>query len=339
MEGLALGARYRSSVATVGSVPFDAGNQRTLELPRSFLYKSLVLRISGTVSTVAATVNPQVEQPFALIKKIEVVADGRKILFSIAGRDAYRLSQLFRGKAPEIVVAPGAAIATQPFAGTIILDHEAARMVSPVDSYFDPRPYEKIELRITWANGVADMFGTPNAAVFVTAPSIDVQLMQTVQGAEMIGFNRLLLFDEVSVTATSSNLTLNVPRAGLLAGILLRTDSTSAGLPNPSDTILNFVSVKSDNNFLHVDRLAWATLQRRNVIEYQLDIGSPTVQSMGTQIPGYAYVDLTEDGLISSALNTLDLNVLQLIFDATLSGTSPLIRVTYVFYEPIALAG
>jgi len=52
---------------------------------------------------------------------------------------------------------------------------------------------------------------------------------------------------------------------------------------------------------------------------------------------GYAYIDLTEDGLMTSCLNTLALNVLQLILDVQTAGlTAPIIiRATYVFFEPI----
>jgi hypothetical protein len=51
-------------------------------------------------------------------------------------------------------------------------------------------------------------------------------------------------------------------------------------------------------------------------------------------VPGYAYIDFTEDGLLSSTLNTLALNVLQMIFDVN-AVANAIIRCTYLFYEPI----
>ena len=347
-ETLDLGARFRTITSTVPTIPFDSGNVRSVELPRSFLYRNIAVRLTGGVTSGgvgAYTVNP--EAPLGLIRKLELVADGRKILWTAAGRDLYRLAHLFRGVEGE----RGAPIATanqiNTFSATFIVDNMALRMQLPADSLFDPREYEKIELRVTWGT-VADITNGGTAPAINTATTfVDVQIQQTTVGVEHVAFNRVIQFDEQTVSGASSNFTFNVPRSGLLAGILLRCDHFPvANVATPTDVMINFVTVKSDNSFNHVDRAAWNTLKARNVWEFQMSpalpaTGALTAPTQAAPItnftPGYAYIDLTEDGLMTSCLNTLALNVLQLILDVSTAGlTAPLtIRATYLFFEPI----
>lgn len=330
IDVLSVGARFRKIESAVTPIPFDSGNVRTQEIPRSFLYKGIVIRLSGSVTIGTANVTTAAsENPLALIQKIEIVADGRKMLVSLSARDLFRHAHIFNGKAPELVT-PTLTTAASPaaFAATIPISFEALRMISPVDSFFDPRSYEKVELRITWgtANSMASAVGTAVLAIAAGCQAT-VHAIQTVEGADMVLFNRLQTYDETSVTASSQNLAVNVPRSGLLGGILLRTDRDLVTV----DNIINYVTLRSDNAYNHVDRLDWATIQRRNIFDYQID----GVSNNGA-LSGYAFIDLTEDGQISSALNTYDLQTIQLIFDVTRTSGTELIRASYVFFEPLA---
>ena len=331
---LDFGTRFRTVQSAVTPIPFDSGNVRTMELPRSFLYKTIILRLAGTFTVTGGGSAIAAEAPLNLIRKIELIADGRKTLFSIDGPSAYRMGHLMRGKEPERQFPSGFGVqGPTTISATFILDNMAARMVSSVDSYFDPRPYEKVELRITWGT-IADIIVGGTATVNA-GTQVDIQIEQTTVGADLGLFNRLLTFDEQTITAVSTAMTINVPRSGLLTGILFRVYNNSA----PSDTALNFISLKSDNNFLHADRLDYATLQRRNVVDFQVDGDPPTTVTSGGKMPvGYCYLDLTEDGLITSALNTLDLNVLQLVLDVDAPTGTAFVHPAYVFYEPIPAA-
>ena len=347
-EALDLGARFRTITSSVPTIPFDSGNVRSVELPRSFLYRNIAVRLTGQVTSggaVAYTVNP--EAPLGLIRKLELVADGRKILWTASGRDLFRLSHLFRGAEMELGRPIATANQLNSFSATFIVDNNAIRMQLPADSLFDPREYEKIELRVSWGT-VADITNAGSAPSVSASTALDVQVQQTTVGVEHVAFNRVIQFDEQVVAGASSNFTFNVPRSGLLAGILLRAEhQPTAAVPTPTDAMVNFVTLKSDNSFNHVDRAAWNTLKARNVGEFQMlraipdslvGLPVPTQTAPVTGFtPGYAYLDLTEDGLMSSCLNTLALNVLQLILDVSVAGlTAPIVlRATYIFYEPI----
>lgn len=337
---LDIGSRFRTVDATVPIIPFDAGNQRSVELPRSFLYRSIAIRLTGALNSGGAgayTLLGGADTPLNLIKKVELIADGRKVIWTGAARDLFRLAHIFKGKQGEL--NPPSAVANQAnaFSATIIVDNAAMRMQMPADSLFDPREFEKIELRVTWGL-LTDLATGGTATVFSTTPQIEINVMETLVGVQHIGFNRIIQFDEQTISAASTNFTFNVPRSGLLAGVLLRTDATVAGSPAPVDTVINFVSVRSDNSFNHKDRISWNMMKARNLQDFQLDLGQPTaLATLGSNfgfLTGYAYYDFTEDGLMSSAINALALNVLQLILDVN-APAGALVRATYLFFEPI----
>ena len=337
---LDFGSRFRTVQSHVGTITFNSGNVSSIELPRTFLYKTVLIRMNGQLDITAAITLAN-EAPIRLIKKIEIVADGRKVMFTATGTNAFRLGHVMRGKQPELV-APATAIANNvPFGACYVIDFQAIRFGKPVDSYFDPRPYEKVELRITWGALNPDLFTAGTAtADFV---DLDILIDQTSKGAELVMFNKLITFDEDAIVTASPNLVLNVPRSGLLAGILFFSEVDSAA----SDGLIERLSLKSDNNFLHLDGGKWAPLQDKTVVDFQVEGVGPALAAYaanafanGKMPPGYAYLDLTEDGFINSALNTFDLNVLQVIVDTvdTLPGTTRKLFRTYQFFEPIPSA-
>lgn len=335
---LELGTRYRTVVHTAPSVPFSALNVQSVELPKGFLYKTIAVRLRGEYDGTAGSAFVGYESPLAILRKIEIIADGRKILVSASGRDLYRLSQIMHGKAGELIPPATATAANQPFSASFLIDLEAVRMAMTNDSLFDPNPYEKIELRVTWG-GPLDL-ATVGAGSTIDAANtfLDVQVLETTVGANLILFNKLISFDEQPITASSSALRIRVPRSGLLHAILFRQERDNAAV----DDIINRITLQSDNTFNHADSLDWDQLRHRNTIEYQLETHNTAAAAVPpnyTGVVGYAYLDVTEDGLMSSALNTLDLNALDLILDVTLGGgTTRLVRMTHVFYEPIIVA-
>src|SRR6266571_1823690 len=154
-----LGTRFRTIQSQVSSIPFDSGNTRSVELPRSFLYKMLRIRLRGSINTGGSAATPLNESPLGLIKRMDIIADGRKILYSTSGQDGWHLSNIFQGKAGELVGPSTSSGTVRPFSSTYYVHHEAARMLTPIMSYFDPRPYEKVECRTQWGT-VSDMLAT-----------------------------------------------------------------------------------------------------------------------------------------------------------------------------------
>lgn len=334
-----LGTRFRTVKSAVGQLTFSANAVQSLELPRSFLYKTLYLRLAGSIANSASATFVSDEMPLDLIRKIEVLADGRKLLVVGSGRSLYRLAHFQRGVEPPRIGVNAVAAATYPIAALIPIDFQAVRMQMPADSFFDPRAYEKLELRITW--GATTDLLTGGTVTTPTTPTLDVFIDQTTKGADLSGFNRLHIFDDVPLNATSTNLVLRVPRAGLLAHMMLGSLGGSAG-KTIATGVINFVTLRSDSNFVHVDRLKFDTdlLQLGTVdtlanMRFNPDLS--VAVSGGVAAPamqGWGFIDLTEDGMIGSALNTVDLQTLDLVLDVTGAASNHVI-IEYVFYEPI----
>ena len=329
---LALGSRFRALQVPLAplTIPYDSGNTRASEVPKTYLTKDLAIRFTGTLQVATTlTLIDGANSPLQLLQRIELSGDGNETLWAISGKDAYRLQHLFQGKAGELV-APGTAVANQPMVAFIIISAEAVNMAIPVDSYLDLREFEKTELRITWAP-LTSLFSAGTATM--TDGQVEVYANQSTEGLPSIGFRRYYQFDERTILSTQTDFRFTVPRSGLLAGILFRAERDAV----PDDTIVNFITLESDSSHTHVKRRSWKSLQAENVVRYQLDGGAA---ADGGRIKGYAYLDFLEDGRLAAAINTEALNELALTLDVTLgSGTTRIVRMTYCFFKALQRAG
>lgn len=334
-QQLALGTRFRALQlpTSPNTIPYDPGNTRGAEVPKTYLTKDLALRLTGNLVVTVATATILAEAPLGLITKVELLADGSESLFAMSGRDAYRLGAIFHGKAGELVPPVGTA-GTNAFSAFLILSSEAVNMAVPVDSYLDLREFEKTEIRIQWgaATTIATAGGGGTIEVDATTTQAEVYANQTTEGLPSIGFRRFISYDDRPILSTQSDYSFLVPRSGLLAGVLFHTYRDEV----PVDDIVNYITLTSDGAHDHVKRRSWRSLQSENVMRYQLD-GGPAAN--GGKITGYAYLDFLEDGRLASAINTEALNELKITLDVTLgAGTLRQLRATYLFFKPLRRA-
>jgi len=335
-----IGTTFRSQLAKIGTIEFSSAGTVSLELPRGFLYKTVYLRLTGTVNTtVGGGVLASDEQPVELLKKIVIMGDGRKQFVNATGRQLYALTRYQRGVTPPLRGMNTTGIATYPLECVIAIDFEAARMRMPADSYMDSRPFEKLELILTW--GALTDLVTGGTSAFSVGPVVDVFAAMTTKGVELSGFNRLHVFESIPVIATSTALMSRVPRAGLYAGTLI--SSIGGTLPGKSldDGIVNFVSIKSDVAFIHVGRLSWLDLLAKSAVDFQVstrinaDLTALAAGYYAAGPSGHVLLDITEDGLIGAALNVNELNQLDYEYDVTTGAATDRLDLLHVYYEPI----
>ena len=324
IDEVARGSSFRSVDTGINPILFDSGNAATRKLPQGNLIKSLTLRLTGNlvIAGVGGTLVGG-ESPLNLIQRIELVTDTNRTLWSATGKQLFRYAHFMLGKQNELV-APALAVATNPFSATIRLPMEALRFVRPVESYFNSRRYQETNIRVTW--------GTPaslssTGTLSITACQLDIIAATTTTGFGLQRFDKVVSSQFLSVTASNASLDQLVPKNGHLARILLQTTRDGA----PVDDIINRVSLIGDTSYRMRDTLAWRTMQQKNVGDYQLD-GAAVV---GNQIPGWGMIDLSEDGLFSSLINTFDLNELLLRFDVTFGAGVQQIGILYEFFEPL----
>jgi len=327
-----LGATFRTALTAVGVVPYDTnGNTKTLDLPVTALSKNLTLRLFGNNIIGTSTATNWYDSPLGLLKKIELVADGHKTIFSASGRMLFAYGHFMRGRVGQQAV-PAMTVGTRAFSVTLILDHESKHFMDPVETLFDATRYKTLQLRITW--GTAADIGKAGAsgtfAVDAANTGVDVMLEQTIVGEDRILFDHLLTSVVVPVTATNPKVAIDIPQTGLLANILLQTTREAALGPVFVDDIINTVSLKSDTTVAHVDAVKWATLQAKNAVQYNLSTGL----SGDNVLPGYAALKLHENGMISSALNVAAINKTQLLLDVKRTSDAENVEILFDFLEP-----
>lgn len=324
-----IGSSFRKQTLPIGSAAYSNGQTIPLDISRGLLLKKLRCRLSGTV-TVAAVNGTAVlsEAPLGCITRLEVTADGRKPFVSVRGTDLFRLSHFLSGKLGELVPPSSPNIGTYSFSAYFEVPFEAMRFVYPVDSYLDTRLYDNLQLKVTWGAGSTMIVPGGGGTVTINAGTVlDVQAEYTAVGTQYVKFNRILIGEDVPVTAASSALRQPIARNGLLAHTLIRTDIDNVLV----DTIVNNVTIRSQNTVYHWDHIGWATAQAGNVSDYQLDGGGAA-----TRIVGYLLADYAEDFMMSSTLDTTELNTLDYLFDVALpAGTSRMIHLCHVYYEPV----
>jgi hypothetical protein len=321
------GSLFRHLESAAPVVPFDSGNTRTVELSRSYLIKRLVLRLTGSIIWTTAPTAVGAELPLALIKAIEIIADGRKTIFRAAGKDLFRLAQIVNGKRAELTPPNLGGASPAAFSATILIDHQALRFIRPVDTYLDPRGFEKLELRITWGT-LADLVTGGTVVSVAATTQISPTLVQSSEGEHAIIASKLVTSIQKDVTATNPLFEIVLPRTGLLASVLFRAERDAVAV----DNIINKITLVSDNNISHVNQIVASDLQRRNTVDYQLDLGG----GADGQTTGYYYLDLIEDGRLMSALNTFVLNELKFYLDVTRTSGVETVFATMVQFEPAA---
>lgn len=326
--GLAtLGARLRNRFTKVGSANYDAGNTSTIKLPQGTLHRTLWVRLVGSLNISGALTNLS-NAPLGLISKLEVIGDGRTI-WAGDPRDLYEAARFLTSKTPELV-APSGTGATVATTAAIPIFWEAIRRVAPQDSLFWSEPYGQLELKITWASAASAIYSAGTASVNATTRA-DVHLEDTYIGHDQVSLLRTITFIEKTVTAAQSEFEIPLPKAGLLDWMLIRADVDGAF----SDALINTVRFQFDSSFEPIKNVNWADLQNWGVNRYQIDGGAT-----GTgRVAGIAFVDLIENGMISSAPNLKAMTDPKLICDVALpAGTTRKIRITMGIFDVLASA-
>jgi len=319
-----IGARLRNRFTKVGSALYDAGNTSTFKLPQGPLLRTLWLRLSASLNvTTLGTVLS--DAPLGLISKIELIADG-DTKWAASPRDLYRIAQHLTSKAGELVApsGTGAAVACS-FAFPI--HFEAHRRSNPADSLFNSEPYAQLELKITWASALSAIL-TGHTATINATTSATLTCEDTYEGHEMIGLIRKIGFVEKIVTAAQTDYEIALPKSGLLDCMLIRADVDSVS----NDALITDVSFQFDNSFMPIKSVPWTDLQNKAITDYNVDGGAT-----GTgRVPGYALVDLMENGMLTSAPQLKAMTDPKLLITTTLpSGTTRTIRVTLVTYDVV----
>lgn len=284
----------------------SSGSISTLQLPRNFNYRALLCRLAGSVivSGGSGAGAPHVYGAYRAISKIEVIANGRDTIISIAPEHLQILNTIDYGTVPVFTNPTNDSAATYSFNCSFIVPFETHRSIRPVDTLLPSAGLSTLDLKVTWGAG-ADMF---TGSVDFTSAAIQTSTTLSVQSFEEIGalpgavsVSKIYTMTRVLTASANSNYQVQVSVGNLYRGFLVQTNIANV----MTDTIIDGFSLESGTEVFQ----KWLT--NDEVLDYnKLQYG------LETRLVGNHYLDfLDSDGFMSEILDTRGLSSLDLILN------------------------
>lgn len=275
------------------------GTPETIQLPRNYAIRGLILRLSGTININSASVPVALPQGAAnLLSNIRIRRDGKDTMYSLGGQLTYELNKVMYGKAGSTTV-PANTNATNVAVSTVLqIPFENVQGVKPFDTLLatqvNGKALSSLDLLIDTAAPSA-MFTGGTTVVIGT----NVAFTLEVDVIEEIGVNNFVFGDikqylaqKVAVTGASNNFQIKpISTGNYYKGFLLFVEDAGQG----SDSVLTNIKLKSGSE-VFVDRPAQALKD-----ELLQKLSMP--QAMTT---GVYYIDLMSDGSLNQTLDVTE---------------------------------
>lgn len=328
-----MGQQYRIKRRT-HSVNLAENNVVTLDLPRGYDIESIYFDMTGTANYTVAGAAVRAMAPCQLIKRVELVADGKNTIASIPG---WALVKNFGREQHGMMIAPtAAAIAAYAVAMFGTLDQCLVDGIRPKDSNLRTSGMSLLQLRITTGAAIDLLTGAP--AGTMTAFALEVGTCETIElpAADGVVTSPLYLqkrsYQDIAIPASNANQQIVLPIGNALRGCMIL--ATVAG--EPSNAVVNNVQLASGVD-VRVNMPA-RMLQRANAVDYPpigILAASATWQSNSLNPTGLYVVDLMANGPRDvSVTNAWDLSrasEAKMILDVTGGATTQLTIVTNEF--------
>lgn len=269
---------------------------QTVDLPRGYDLESIYFLLSGGGTLTGAGSAVRAEAPMQLIKRIEIVADGKNTIASVSGT-LLRFGTFNRRGQLGSITAPAAATATaQTFNAGFVLDQQLIDGIRPKDSNLRTSGMQLLQLRITFGAYI-DLFTGSPAGALSGSNTLDITTSEIVELPDADGnISRPLYvlkrtFQDIATPSTNGNQEVNLPVGNFLRSVTIRGEG-AATAGEPSDNVVNFVTLRSgvDVRF----SASWSQMVRMNQLDFQIT----------TRPIGLAIADLMASGQIVGVKGT-----------------------------------
>ena len=289
--------QYRIVGRRIASIPYAAGGAITIDLPRSYDYESIFLRLSGTSHVTVAAGAVRAEAPCQIVPRIEVIADGKNTLFS-APFWATSLGRydraLIESGARACTPPSGFAIADYAYEAIGCIDFMTQDGLRAKDSNLRTRGFSMFQLRATFGQP-GDIF-TAGTVSHTGTPTLEVYTQELVELPDAKGqFStpsslRKVSQQRIATAASNTALDMMLPAGNYVKSVVLRTEgNTTAG--EPSTAQLNSAKLQSGLD-VRAD-MSGAQIRAKNNADY------------GQLTSGYYVLDVTSRGRAPSHLSDL----------------------------------
>lgn len=318
---------------------FVASGFASFDLPRDSVYKEIVLRLEYQQSTPGAMTPSSVvfdRSPFTLIKRLDLIADGKDVIKSYDGGTLLDINHWDYGAYPHVGDLTSAAGGNTGLLNMVlIIDLESQGMQDPQNTWLDSRKLSSLELRVTFGAGIADLYGT------VGNSAIDTYRL-TPYGHEILDIAKestfsvnqevLQAFTVPATAATARQFRLNVGNAYRRIFISSVDQNSRAAVD-----WLTRVALVQNGTFVRRN-WDWGALKQHNTLTHNMATGlgvadaplaSPSVTSVqrpGGVRAGLGIMDIAEDGSLAALLDTRGFTDISLEMDWTGATATDLLR-------------
>jgi hypothetical protein len=316
-----------------GVIPFVSGQTVSLDLPRNHVFKSVYLRLTGSLVITGGTGTGvfNSEQPMSLIRSIAVVRNGSDVLQRADGGTFFNLARINSDGDPQSVPVSAKTAATYAFSADIPIDFASWRMSNPGSTLLRAVGTSSLRLDVTWGTTLDIIsLGDATTLAFNPAPQVEVFTEEIMDLTGDFG-DKLITITTRAIAIASTQFTIDLPVGPFYRRLILKTMDTPAGatsLARLSDAIVNRVRIISDGSFFHTDRMSWAALQGMNKRNYALV----------ALLPGYSVVDFAEDGNPGGLIDTRGASSFQVELDVSLGTGATQVQVIQEQLVPARVA-
>lgn len=276
----------------VGNVNVVAGQPGGIDLPRSYDYESIFMRLSGSLQVTVGATSVRAEAPVQLVPRVFLIADGKNSLFNAPfWACSFARIDRFLGESGARVATPPSAVGVATYAVEAIgvIDLATIDGMRPKDSNFRTSLLSLLQLQFQFGQpgdpfvgGTVNFSGQPVVEVFtqeiVELPDVQPDGTKKFSSPIML---RKVSSQEVAVAASNPQLEVLLPAGNLLKSVMHRSEgSVTAG--EPSTGIIN-------------------NMQLASGLDVRFNLTGPQVRAKnnadhGAVTAGYYFADVTRCG-------------------------------------------
>lgn len=313
------------------TVDFNANNVESEKLNRGMVYREIYLKLSCR-PTIAATANTKANtergDEWAVVKRIEIIANNTDVIRSFSGADLRWLNYFWFHKAPHLSAPLGDGATANPTClSTCIVPFWIPNSMRPMDTALDARELSDLKIQVTWGQ-YTDI--NANATGWTTEPEIEVHSLESFLVDGPFSQWRVYTIQEV-ITAANTQFQVQLPVGPMYRGFMLVCVSDGAEV----GTILNNFKVISGTTvfadipaaiLLQADNLRMSNDRNWDEAAHAYDdlfIGDHSA------LEGVFYYDHVTDGFLPEGIDTLGFSEFMLELDVAHPGTTD-----YVYILP-----
>jgi len=309
-------ANFRTQYRAQTVVDFVSGARRKIELDRGNLYRRVLLHVTGEMAVSGGATNGALtdEGVLNLLPEIALVGDGRVYLKRAPAKILTQKGRVWTGVDP-FQSDPAVGVGTNAFSFDVPLWFENV-FSRPYDTMLDSAKYSRLELQLLWGT-VGDLIqGGDRAEVLQNVQAAVMSFESIVSPFKKYGTHLDHVIDR-EVTASTDRFLIELPTGNIIPFLtLLSTDQDANGKDVAQDDIINYVTIRGRSGVVYMDRVPWLHLKGENQVESGIRPDT-----------GYAYINPTEDGLLSTAFVTNPDDDLILELDVTKGTNETRVRV------------